>query len=76
MTDYSPDWNLSTIPDAPFYSEAGRRRGIRSTPIRKLAPCVHCGTQLSARQRRGKCPQCGLYQRRDKQAPWPATHHA
>jgi len=47
-TTYTPDWNLATIPDAAFQSEAGRRRGAQ----RKIrtggrpaipTPCPKCG---------------------------------
>ena len=57
--NYSPNWDLATIPDEPFYSEAGRRRGARAHPKqKKLAPCRHCGQMAGAFERRGACPHC------------------
>lgn len=65
MSIYRPSWDLTTIPDEPFESEAGRRRRAKGPRVtrQKLEPCIHCGESLNARQRRGKCIKCGLPQR-------------
>jgi hypothetical protein len=61
MTVYIPEWDLTTIPDAPFKSEASRRTRLKAprAPNLKLEPCQHCGALLSARQRRRACVICG-----------------
>ena len=55
---YSPDWDLSTIPDMALNSELGRRRvSKRSAPGNiKLEPCSKCGREMTARRRRLPCP--------------------
>jgi hypothetical protein len=63
VTDYTPGWDLSTIPDPAFNSEIGRRRGARGAARPKvLRPCQSCGLLLGARERRGVCPGCGTRQ--------------
>lgn len=61
--NYSPKWDLSTIPAAAWASEHGRRNRAKqlTPPNAKLKPCSNCGTPLSARQRDygGICPSCG-----------------
>jgi len=63
MTEtYTTDWDLASIPDPEFYSEAGRRRGSRSHPKKKkLEPCPGCGVLLGTAERRGACPSCGYW---------------
>ena len=58
---YKPAWDLSTIPDTEFYSEAGRRRQrLRKEDHggrpKKLKPCPKCGAKFGARELRAhKC---------------------
>ena len=57
---YSDKWDLSTIPEAEFSSEHGRRmraKGPRVTNI-KLVPCPGCGKMRTARERQKRC-ECG-----------------
>ncbi len=59
---YEPEWDLTTIPHKPFFSESQRRkRALQVNPPRPkvLSPCQHCGTQLGARERRAACVVCG-----------------
>ncbi len=68
MDSYVSSWNLSTIPDAIFWSEAGRRRGARShAKPKKLAPCAGCGLLLGVVERRKACPVCGARQPKKNQ---------
>lgn len=62
--DYTPDWNIRSIPDDLLNSEAARRRvAKRLGPGNiKLEPCTKCGKELTARQRRLKCPEHGIDQ--------------
>lgn len=56
---YTPAWDLTTIPDAPLYSELGRRRAIAGGGRRKtLRPCPDCGAMLGAREMRRHPPKC------------------
>ena len=61
MMSWSEQWNLSTIPDAAWNSENGRRVRLKGprAPNLKLEPCSNCSAPLSARERRGACPKCG-----------------
>jgi len=54
---YSNSWDLQTIPDDVFFSEANRRRAERPHGLTKLQPCKKCGQALSARRRRLPCPE-------------------
>lgn len=36
--DWTPDWNLATIPDAALHSEAARRRASKRTYTRQARP--------------------------------------
>ena len=58
---YSRIWDLSTIPEAVWNSENGRRVRLKGprAPNLKLEPCSNCSVPLSARERRGACPKCG-----------------
>ncbi|HVJ09249.1 MAG TPA: hypothetical protein VM554_12785 [Acidisarcina sp.] len=53
---YTPEWDLTTIPDALIRAEFAKR--IPRKP-RNLVPCVGCLAPLSARERRKPCPHCG-----------------
>jgi hypothetical protein len=55
---YSPEWDLSSIPDAIFASERARRVAAKRKkfgPL-KIALCEDCGRAISARERRFPCP--------------------
>ena len=58
---YSPDWDLSTIPETEWKSENGRRQRAKAPRVTniKLKPCAKCGESLNASQRRKPCPKCG-----------------
>lgn len=59
--NYSPRWNLSTIPDPELYSEVGRRRvSLRQNhgPKPQLSACPWCGQQFGVRAMRVHRPQC------------------
>lgn len=58
VATYQPEWDLSTIPDQVFKSEAARRSRPRA-PNQVLKDCAKCGTPLNATERRKACPQCG-----------------
>jgi hypothetical protein len=54
---YSENWDLTTIPDEPLYSEVGRRnsekREVKSGGRpKKLKKCKHCGIRFGAREMR------------------------
>ena len=55
---YSPTWDLRTIPDPEFHSEAARRRSSRGGGRpRVMKTCDKCGAVMSAREKRAhKCP--------------------
>jgi hypothetical protein len=55
---YSPEWDLSSIPDPIFASERARRVAAKRKKFGavKLAPCKDCGRLINARQRRYPCP--------------------
>ena len=58
---YRPDWDLSTIPDGPLYSEVGRRRVAKRKVLRGgPAPTCLCGQCAKCRAR--------AYQRRWRKA--------
>lgn len=55
---YSPEWDLTSIPDSIFASERARRIAAKRKkfgPL-KLEPCATCGRILGARDRRHPCP--------------------
>lgn len=55
---YSPEWDLSSIPERMFASERARRVAAKRKkfgPL-KIAPCETCGREISARERRFPCP--------------------
>jgi len=56
--DWTPEWDLSTIPDKLFLSERARRNAAKRTkPTRlNLQPCPKCGKVMNSRQRRYPCP--------------------
>jgi hypothetical protein len=57
LLKYVGEWDLASIPDKPFYSELGRRRGVDS-PRRMKVPrcCPKCGAACgSARAARAHC---------------------
>lgn len=58
--DYKPTWDLSTIPAAEWNSENGRRQRAKGPPVTRenIQPCVSCGRNLNATQRRKPCPEC------------------
>jgi ribosomal protein S27AE len=58
---YSPDWDLSTIPESELNSEVGRRRRAKGPSVTNvnLKPCAKCGESLNATQRRKACSSCG-----------------
>ena len=59
--NYSPEWDLSTIPDAVWKSENGRRSSaMRVNPGRNpvLRECEFCGLPFSGREMRKHIPQC------------------
>jgi hypothetical protein len=64
MTDaWTPGWDLTTVPDALWWAETGRRRGAQSYVVKKLTkPCLGCGINMGARERRKGCPHCGVSQ--------------
>ena len=63
MMDWTPEFNLASVPDPELWSEVGRRRARQSHPKpKKLAPCVQCGVMLGVVERRGACPSCGARQ--------------
>ena len=56
--EYSPEWDLSSIPERVFASERARRVAAmrkKFGPL-KIAPCETCGREISARERRFPCP--------------------
>lgn len=55
---YSPEWDLSSIPDPVFASERARRVAAKRKKFGqpKIAPCKDCGRLINARQRRFPCP--------------------
>jgi len=55
---YSPEWELSSIPDPIFASERARRVAAKRKKFGavKLAHCQTCGRLINARQRRFACP--------------------
>ena len=55
---YSPEWDLSSIPERVFASERARRVAAKRKKFGavKLAPCKDCGRLINARQRRYPCP--------------------
>ena len=57
MTSYKPTWDLTTVPDAPLYSEVARRRAAKSSGRPKvMKTCDKCGAVMSARELRAhKC---------------------
>lgn len=58
VMQYSPEWDLSSIPEPIFASERARRVAAKRKkfgPV-KLAPCKDCGRLINARQRRYPCP--------------------
>jgi hypothetical protein len=56
---YKPTWDLRSIPDEQFQSEAGRRRGTSSSRRAKvLRPCPKCGAKFGARELKAHLPQC------------------
>ena len=51
----------------PYFSEYLKRKRKGKTPNPPiLRPCKQCGTLLSARQRRLRCPKCATYNREVK----------
>ena len=60
-TPYDPTWDLTTIPDAEWHKENGRRQRKHAPPITyvKYKPCAGCSKPLTAVQRRKPCPNCG-----------------
>jgi hypothetical protein len=58
---YSPQWDLSTIPEPEWKSENGRRQRAKAPAATyiKLKPCAKCGESLNVTQRRKPCPNCG-----------------
>ena len=59
---YKPTWDLTTIPDAPLYSEVARRRSAKgSGRPRVMTPCDKCGAVMSAREKRAH--KCGKERR-------------
>lgn len=61
MSNYQPHWDLTTIPDAEFKSEHGRRQRLKGPPAthQVLKACKSCGISLNSTQRRRPCPVCG-----------------
>jgi hypothetical protein len=55
---YSPEWDLSSIPDSVFASERAKRVAAKRKTFGrpKIAPCESCGRLINARQRRFPCP--------------------
>lgn len=75
MTNYSPKWDLSTIPEPEWQSEHGRRRRLKGPQVTNanLKPCSRCSQPLTASQRRKACPTCGWrndYRRREPDGTW------
>ncbi len=55
---YSPEWDLSSIPERIFASERARRIAAKRKkfgPV-KIALCETCGRAINARERRFPCP--------------------
>jgi|GEM_PF-4404545 len=58
--NYTPTWDLTTIPDADFNSEAGRRRSLKANVPRG-------GTRAGAgRPRSCECGACAVCKRWEK----------
>jgi len=65
MTEWTEDFDMTTVPDKQLHSEVGRRRGaLGHIRQRKEEPCKGCGLLLSARERREACPRCGHVHKR------------
>ena len=58
VMQYSPAWDLSSIPESIFASERARRVAAKRKKFGqpKIAPCKDCGRLINARQRRFPCP--------------------
>lgn len=60
---YSPHWDLTTIPDAPLYAEAARRRSAKrgekvgGRPT-KPKTCPFCAGSFGSRALRAHLPLC------------------
>lgn len=55
---YSPEWDLSSIPDSVFASERAKRVAAKRKkfgPL-KITLCATCGRTINARERRFPCP--------------------
>lgn len=68
MSQYTSNWDLSTIPEPAWNSEHGRRqrlKGPRATRV-NLQPCPGCGKSLMTIERRAGCPRCGTKEPRSK----------
>jgi hypothetical protein len=55
---WSPEWDLSSIPEDKFKSERARRQVAKRKTVgnTRLGPCRKCGRMLTTRQRRLPCP--------------------
>jgi hypothetical protein len=52
-------WDLASIPEPEFWSEAGRRRRSKSEgKPKKLRPCEFCGLEVGARDMQFHLPRC------------------
>lgn len=72
MSEWTPDFDLTTVPDKPLWSEVGRRRAAKGyAKPKKLEPCSGCGLKLGAAERRKACPGCGVSQPRVKRKAQP-----
>jgi hypothetical protein len=56
----------------PYFDEyAARQNVVRVTKPKQLLPCVKCGLELSATDRRKPCPGCGITNRKYTEAAYP-----
>ena len=56
---YREEWELETIPEPIFQSEAGKRRQAKGPPRpKKLRPCEFCGMEFGGREMQLHLPRC------------------
>ncbi len=63
--EYSPNWDLLTIPRDLLRAEYARNIKPPAPRARVELPCIQCAHPLSARERRKPCPKCGSRQPRE-----------
>lgn len=68
---YTPNWDLTSIPEPEFVAERNRRIAVnRETPARAkvLRPCSMCGKEFGAREMLKHIPRCPKNSRNLKSA--------